>query len=130
MNENVTPSVMEDSDDMELKKLMGSHFQDQTLEPTATPKGEKKPEQIQTRTDKKTYQKAMNATWTPVKAESTEIQRLASCAKQTALYGGISALLFWWQQAGLLASEAAWPSFIVLALLAGLRIGSCMAPKG
>ena len=66
----------------------------------------------------------MDASCVPVKAEPTEIQRLVNCAKGTVVYGGLSAVLFWWQQAGLLAPEAAWPSFIVLALLAGLKIGS------
>lgn len=130
MSEKVTPSVMEDPDDVELKKLMGNNFQDQTQEPTPAPKGEKKADPVQVPAEKKSCQKVMDAAWAPVKVEPTEIQRLVNCAKHTVLYGGISGLLFWWQQAGLLASEAAWPSFIVLALLAGLKIGSCMAAKG
>lgn len=125
MSEKVTHSVMEDPEDLELKKLMGSHFQDQTQESTPAPKGEKNPEPVKVLTEKKTCKKVMDATWVPVKAEPTEIQRLVNCAKGTVVYGGLSAVLFWWQQAGLLASEAAWPSFIILALLAGLKIGSC-----
>lgn len=130
MNEKVTPSAMEDPEDIELQSLMGNRFQDLTQEPASAPNGEKKPEPAQVPVEKKACQKAMDAAWAPVKVERTEIQRMMNCAKQTALYGGISALLFWWQQSGLLASEAAWPSFIVLALLAGLKIGSCMAAKG
>ena len=125
MSEKVTPSVMEDPEDLELKKLMGPRFQDQTQEPAPAPKGEMKQDPIQTPTEKKPCRKVMDAAWVPVKAESGEIQRLVNCAKGTAVYGGLSAVLFWWQQAGLLAPEAAWPSFIVLALLAGLKIGSC-----
>lgn len=125
MSEKVIPSVMEDPEDLELKKLMGSHFQDQTQESAPAPKEEKKPEPVKVPTEKKTCKKAMDATWMPVKAESDEIQRLMNCAKGTVVYGGLSAVLFWWQQAGLLAPEAAWPSFIILALLAGLKIGSC-----
>jgi hypothetical protein len=93
----------------------------------AAPKAEKKAEPVQVPTEKKPRQKVMDAPWAPVAAAPTEIQRVANCAKHTVLYGGISGILFWWQQTGLLASEAAWPSFIVLALLAGLKIGSCMA---
>lgn len=125
MSEKVFPTVMEDSEDLELKKLMGSHFQDQTQESTPAPKGEMKPEPVKVPIEKKTCKKVMDATWMPVKAEPTDIQRIVNCAKGTVVYGGLSAVLFWWQQAGLLASEAAWPSFIVLALLTGLKIGSC-----
>lgn len=126
MSEKVTPPAMEDPEDLVLKEVMGDHFQDLSHIPAPAPKGEKKPEPvIKVPTEKKTCKKAMDATWMPVKAESGEIQRLVNCAKGTVVYGGLSAVLFWWQQAGLLASEAAWPSFIVLALLAGLKIGSC-----
>ena len=125
MSEKVTPSVMEDPEDLELKKLMGPRFQDQTQEPAPAPKGEMKQEPTQAPTENKSCRKVMDAAWVPAKAEPTEIQRLVNCAKGTVVYGGLSAVLFWWQQAGLLAPEAAWPSFIVLALLAGLKIGSC-----
>lgn len=125
MSEKVIPSVMEDPEDLELKKLMGPRFQDQTQESAPAPKGEKKPEPVKVPTEKKTCKKVMDAAWVPVKAEPTDIQRIVNCAKGTVIYGGLSVILFWWQQAGLLASEAAWPSFIVLALLAGLKIGSC-----
>lgn len=49
--------------------------------------------------------------------------KLKGCVKGVWLYGGISLVLFWWQQAGLLDPRAAVPSFIVLALLAGVQIG-------
>lgn len=125
MNEEIKKKPMEDPEDLVLKEVMGDHFQDLSHTPAPAPKGEKKPEPVKVPTEKKTCKKAMDATWMPVKAEPTEIQRLVNCAKGTVVYGGLSAVLFWWQQAGLLASEAAWPSFIVLALLAGLKIGSC-----
>ena len=125
MNEEIKKKPMEDPEDLVLKEVMGDHFQDLSHTPAPAPKGEKKPEPVKVPTEKKTCKKAMDATWMPVKAEPTEIQRLVDCAKGTVVYGGLSAVLFWWQQAGLLASEAAWPSFIVLALLAGLKIGSC-----
>ena len=126
MSEKVNPSVMEDPEDLELKKLMGSHFQDQSQEHPAADKEEEKPDWgKKDRRKEEPEKKALNASWAPVKAEPTEIQRLVNCAKGTVVYGVLSAVLFWWQQAGLLAPEAAWPSFIVLALLAGLKIGSC-----
>ena len=126
MSEKVIPSVMEDPEDLELKSIMGNRFQDQTQEAAPAPKEEKKPEP-QAPAKKKSCRKVMDAVWAPVKAEPTEIQKVVACAKQACLYGGISAVLFWWQQAGLLASKAAVPSYIVLALLIGLQIGSCRA---
>ena len=129
MSEKVTPSVMEDPEDLELKKLMGAHFQDQTQEPAPAHKGEQKLKTVKGSLRKKTCKKVMDDAWVPVKAEPTEIQRLVNCAKGTVVYGGLSTVLFWWQQAGLLAPEAAWPSFIIVALLAGINIGRYM-PRG
>lgn len=63
-----------------------------------------------------------DASWVPVKSTGS-MDKVKECTKWTALFGGISALLFYWQQAGLLASSAAVPSLIVCALLAGLAIG-------
>ena len=71
---------------------------------------------------------AVDAKWVKLYTVSP-MAKVKNCAKQTVLYGGISAVLFWWQQAGLLDPKAAIPSFIVLALLAGLRIGSCMTRR-
>lgn len=65
---------------------------------------------------------AADASWEPVKTQ-IPMDKVKECTKWTALFAGISGLLFYWQQAGLLASEAAVPSFIVCALLAGLTIG-------
>lgn len=65
----------------------------------------------------------LDAEWMKLNTVSP-MAKLKGCVKGVWLYGGISLLLFWWQQAGLLASEAAVPSFVVLALLAGVQIGS------
>lgn len=62
------------------------------------------------------------ASWEPVKPD-VPMDKVKDCAKWTMLFAGISGLLFYWQQAGLLASSAAVPSLIVCALLAGLAIG-------
>ena len=62
------------------------------------------------------------ASWEPVKPE-VPMDKVKECAKWTTLFAGISGLLFYWQQAGLLASSAAVPSLIVCALLAGLAVG-------
>lgn len=60
--------------------------------------------------------------WEPVKG-ITSLDKLKECVKWAAIFGGLNALLFYWQQAGLLDSKAAVPSMIICALLAGLSIG-------
>ena len=75
----------------------------------------KKPEPVK-------KEQAVDASWVPVKKEGS-MDKLKECAKSATIFGGISALLFYWQQAGLLASSAAVPSLIACALAAGLSIG-------
>ena len=112
-----------DPNDEGLKAVMGSKFQDVSgiQKPVA------KKSAPAAKSGKTPCRKAVDASWAPVKVAPTEIERIMDCAKQAVLYGSVSALLFWWQQAGWLASEAAVPSFIVIALLAGLKIGGRMA---
>ena len=80
----------------------------------------KKAEEKKLNTDKK--ETAVDAGWDPVKA-ATSMDKLKECAKSAIIFGGLSGLLFYWQQAGLLASSAAVPSLIFCALAAGLSIG-------
>lgn len=65
---------------------------------------------------------AVDASWAPVK-EPGYMDKVRECAKYGLLFAGISGLLFYWQQAELLASSAAVPSLIFCALAAGLTIG-------
>ncbi len=125
MSETIKKDQMEDPNNEGLQAVMGKHFQDQTQEHTHVPKWGQNAELAQVSAEKKSRRKVMGDSCKPAKGKPTDIERVAACAKQALLYGGISALLFWWQQADLLASEAAVPSFIVLALLTGLKIGSC-----
>ena len=63
-----------------------------------------------------------DAKWGKAEAVSS-MEKVKQCAKWAVLFGGISGLLFWWQQAGLLDPKAAVPSLIICALGAGLSIG-------
>lgn len=63
-----------------------------------------------------------NAGWIQLNTVSPMV-KLKSCAKWALLWASISALLFYWQQAGLLASSAAVPSLIFCGLGAGLTVG-------
>lgn len=67
-------------------------------------------------------EEAMDAAYVQLSAASP-MERLKRCAKWALLFGSISMLLFYWQQAGLLDSKAAVPSLIVCALGAGLTVG-------
>ena len=64
----------------------------------------------------------VDASWVKLNTVSP-LARVKCCAKWALLFGSISGLLFYWQQAGLLDSKAAVPSLIVCALGAGLSIG-------
>ena len=112
-----------DTEDLGLKAIFGDRFQDETgnqktaEEPKAKTTAAKSVVKTQERKDK-----AVDAQWEPTKAITTK-DNLMGCAKWAVLFGGLNGLLFYWQQAGLLASEAAVPSMVVCALLAGLSIG-------
>ena len=112
-----------DAEDLGLKAIFGDRFQDETCEkktteePKAKTTAAKSAVKVQERKEK-----AVDAQWEPIKAV-TSMDKLIACAKWAGLFGGVNGLLFYWQQAGLLASEAAVPSMVVCALLAGLSIG-------
>lgn len=114
-----------DSEDLGLKAIFGDRFHDETCEkkPAEAPnvKAATAEKSVVNMKDYK-KNKAVDAKWEPVKA-ITSADKLKGCAKWAAVFGGLNGLLFYWQQAGLLASEAAVPSMVVCALLAGLSIG-------
>lgn len=60
--------------------------------------------------------------WEPVK-EETWMDRLKGCAKWAAGFGGLSFLLFYWNQAGLMAESIAVPCMCICTALAGWGIG-------
>ena len=71
---------------------------------------------------KKTTEKAVDESWAPVK-EANWMDNLKSCVKSMAVFGGLSFLIFYWQQAGLMASSIAVPSMCVCTALAGFGAG-------
>ena len=107
-----------DTEDLGLKAIFGDRFQDETCEKKTAEAPKAKPAvKAQDRKNK-----ALDEQWEPAKVITT-MDKLIACAKWAGLFGGLNGLLFYWQQAGLLASEAAVPSMVVCALLAGLSIG-------
>lgn len=112
-----------DNEDLGLKAIFGDRFHDETCEQktaeapkakTTAAKSVVKPQELKN--------KSVDAQCEPTKVITT-MDKVSVCAKWAGLFGGLNGLLFYWQQAGLLASEAAVPSMVVCALLAGLTIG-------
>ena len=109
-----------DPNDDGLKAIMGNRFHDETkkpmVEPYTRPACEEK--KIQNTTGK-----AVDAKWEPVRPEPNQMDKLKACAKSVLLFGGLSFLVFYWQQTGLMASSIAVPSMCVCTALAGWGVG-------
>lgn len=62
--------------------------------------------------------------WEPTK-ENTWHDNLKSCARWVVAFGGLSFLLFYWKEAGLMAESVAVPSIAICTMLAGFSAGRC-----
>jgi hypothetical protein len=106
-----------DPNDEGLKGIFGERFHDATQEP---------PRMQNTDTPKEAYKparKPMDAPWEPVKSDPNWLDNLKACAKHTAIFGGLSFLVFYWQQAGLMDSSIAVPTMCICTALAGWGCG-------
>jgi hypothetical protein len=103
-----------DPNDEGLKGIFGDRFQDATSAATTAPA---------VGTVKKPASKTMDAQWEPVQHAPSWMDSLKGCAKSVMLFGGLSVLVFYWQQAGLMAESIAVPSMCVCTALAGLGVG-------
>lgn len=101
-----------DPNDEGLKEIFGSRFHDETKKPMVEPKN----------MDRKPIVKAVDTSWEPVK-DPHWMDSMKSCAKSVLLFGGLSFLIFYWQQAGLMDSSIAVPTMCVCTALAGLGVG-------
>lgn len=64
--------------------------------------------------------------WEPIK-EHTYFDTLKNCVKWLFMFGGLSCLIFYWNEAGLMAESIAIPSIAVCTALAGFGVGkSCV----
>lgn len=63
-----------------------------------------------------------DTSWEPTK-EHHWMDNMKSCAKSVCLFGGLSFLVFYWQQAGLMDSSVAVPTMCICTALAGLGVG-------
>lgn len=121
-----------DPDDIGLKGIFGERFEDDTAQIPPVEQTSKKA--IQPTNTRKAAQnptgKAMEGQWEPVKPEPGFMDNLKDCAKAAVLFGGLSSLIFYWQQAGLMAESIAVPSMCVCTALLGWSIGKYAAKRG
>lgn len=75
--------------------------------------------------EQKPTDKAADVSWAPAK-EPNWIDNLKSCVKSVLLFGGLSFLIFYWKEAGLMAESIAVPAIAICTALAGFGAGkSC-----
>jgi hypothetical protein len=80
------------------------------------------------RKDKPT--EAADGKWEKVGGEMDPyVKQMIRGAKCVGLCAAEGLVLLWWLKAGLLAPAAAWPAFIVVALVAGVGLGSCLVRR-
>ena len=72
--------------------------------------------------EKKSTDTAVDASWAPAK-EPNWMDNLKSCVKSVALFGGLSFLIFYWKEAGLMAESIAVPAIAVCTAIAGFGAG-------
>lgn len=87
---------------------------------------EKPISKMETPTPKK-EQKPIEEQWNPEKPEPNFVDKLKVCAKSAMLFGGLSCLLFYWEQAGLMAESIAVPCMCLCTALAGWGVGKGVA---
>lgn len=115
-----------DPDDIGLKQIMGNRFHDATkpmVEPISTKSTNPCKESNVSPKPSKIMDKAMDAQWEPARPEPNWLDNLKACAKAVLLFGGLSFLIFYWNQTGLMAESIAVPSMCICTALAGWGAG-------
>ena len=107
-----------------LQNVMGKDRCQNEWNPSKKPMVEPFPKEASTVThvEKKTTEKAVDASWAPAKNPNW-MDNLKSCAKSVILFGGLSFLVFYWKEAGLMADSIAVPAIAVCTALAGFGAG-------
>lgn len=126
MNNNEINNL--DPNDIGLKEIFGERFQDEATQKPTVAQGSARPTNT-TQAEKKAHKpisKAVDTQWEPARPEPNQMDKLKDCAKYAVLFGGLSFLIFCWNEAGLMASSIAVPSMCVCTALAGWGVGkSC-----
>ena len=118
-----------DTKDEGLKGIFGDRFTDMTANEKLS---ERRKSNMSANTDnaEKTAQKSTHkpthdfkdGKWEPIK-ERTWMDNLKGCVQWAGCFGGLSFLLFYWEQAGLMAESIAVPCMCICTALAGVGIG-------
>lgn len=66
---------------------------------------------------------AMDAKYEPMEKKHSDMDRIVDMTKWVCICGGISMLLWWFENNGLMELEAAYPCIVGCALLAGFGVG-------
>ena len=66
---------------------------------------------------------AMDAKYEPIEKKHSDMDRMVDMTKWVCICGGISMLLWWFENNGLMELEAAYPCIVGCALLAGFGVG-------
>lgn len=118
-----------DVNDIGLKQVMGSRFQDETAEnfdneysDAPSVKAAQKPTQ-KPRRDAVKYAQDF-----PV-AEPSFPQKLLACGKKAAVYAGLCLLVFYWQQTGQMEPSAAVPCMMACTTMVGVTYGRVFAKE-
>ncbi len=116
-----------DVNDVGLKGIFGDRFHDETEHVTAENKKVSKDTTHMANEAQKPTRKPVENLWEPPKPAPNWLDKLRDCVKWAGLFGGLSLLVFYWQQAGLMASSIAVPTMCVCTALAGWGIGKNVA---
>lgn len=104
-----------------LQSVMGKDRCQNEWKPSKKPMVESRPTN-EPNVVRKTTEDAVDASWAPVKNPNW-MDNLKSCVKSVALFGGLSFLIFYWKEAGLMAESIAVPAIAVCTALAGFGAG-------
>jgi hypothetical protein len=116
-----------DTEDIGLKQIFGERFQDMSAENGAQQSKKKETTYTsepvkaeQSGAHKRTYK---DAKWEPVKPDPNWLDKLKASAMWAIGFGGLSFILFYWEQAGLMAESIAVPCIAVCTALGGWGVG-------
>jgi hypothetical protein len=116
-------------EDKDLKEIFSG--EDKPLHPDTVHitlgKAVSKKETTTTKTEKSAHKPThdfKDGKWEPVK-ENTWMDNLKDCARWVIGFGGLSFLVFYWMETGLMAESVAVPSIAICTMLAGFSAGRC-----
>ena len=116
-----------DVTDAGLKGIFGSRFHDETC-PEAQSKPTNGREYANTaKVAQKPARKPVGNLWEPPKPDPNWKTKLKECVKWAGCFGGLSLLVFYWQQEGLMAASIAVPTMCICTALVGWGIGKNVA---